>query len=178
MPARKRAAAEVDSAPNRRRSGRISSTPKKSKYFEGSDDEASGAEDGVPPRKRGRPPKKLKNEESEEQYVDEDDEDDEAEVEEEDEDEDDDDEGVRKVVIKPLEQMRDTGGVDYEDQKVHKNSLLFLKDLKANNRREWLKCECLRKTLLLASNLRPLQHMTTNIDGQSRIGILSSKPLQ
>lgn len=140
MPARKRSAAEVDSAPSRRRSGRISSTPKKSKYFEDSDDEALQAKINTGPRKRGRPSKNLKKEESEDQYV-EDEEDGEAEVEEEEDDDDDDDEGVRKVIIKPLEQMRDTGGVEYEDHKVHKNSMLFLRDLKANNEREWLKCK-------------------------------------
>lgn len=35
--------------------------------------------------------------------------------------------------------LRDTDGVDYEDTKIHKNTFLFLEDLKANNRREWLK---------------------------------------
>lgn len=37
-------------------------------------------------------------------------------------------------------QLRDTDGVDYEDTRIHKNTFLFLKDLKANNRRNWLKC--------------------------------------
>ncbi|KAK5987905.1 hypothetical protein PT974_12041 [Cladobotryum mycophilum] len=57
----------------------------------------------------------------------------------EEDDDDDDDEGVRKVEIIPLEKMRDDGGVEYEDDKLHKNTLLFLRDLKANNKRPWLK---------------------------------------
>lgn len=63
--------------------------------------------------------------------------------EDEDEDEDDDegDDAPRRVEIIPLEKMRDTGGVEYEDHKIHRNTLLFLKDLKANNKRSWLKCE-------------------------------------
>ncbi|OTA95606.1 hypothetical protein M434DRAFT_196467 [Hypoxylon sp. CO27-5] len=36
-------------------------------------------------------------------------------------------------------QLRDTDGVDYEDTRLHKNTLLFLKDLRANNKRSWLK---------------------------------------
>ncbi|KAI0836387.1 hypothetical protein F5Y06DRAFT_274059 [Hypoxylon sp. FL0890] len=57
---------------------------------------------------------------------------------EEDDDEDDDDEDNRITFI-PAIQLRDTDGVDYEDTRLHKNTLLFLKDLKANNERRWLK---------------------------------------
>lgn len=57
---------------------------------------------------------------------------------EEDEDDDDDDEDNRITFI-PAVQLRDTGGVDYEDTRLHKNTLLFLKDLRANNKRSWLK---------------------------------------
>ncbi|OTA98250.1 hypothetical protein M426DRAFT_326136 [Hypoxylon sp. CI-4A] len=39
----------------------------------------------------------------------------------------------------PSVELRDDGGVEYEDTRVHKNTLLFLKDLKANNKRNWLK---------------------------------------
>ncbi|KAI1208255.1 uncharacterized protein F4807DRAFT_432193 [Annulohypoxylon truncatum] len=35
--------------------------------------------------------------------------------------------------------MRDLDGIDYEDERLHKNTFLFLKDLKANNNRKWLK---------------------------------------
>ncbi|RKK19923.1 hypothetical protein BFJ66_g14377 [Fusarium oxysporum f. sp. cepae] len=43
------------------------------------------------------------------------------------------------VTIIPLEKMRDDGGIEYADFKIHPNSLLFLKDLKGNNNRAWLK---------------------------------------
>ncbi|RYP50383.1 hypothetical protein DL768_004058 [Monosporascus sp. mg162] len=56
---------------------------------------------------------------------------------------DDDDEGSEdedgRVTFIPLPQLRDTGGVDYEDARLHPNTLLFLRDLKANNKRSWLK---------------------------------------
>ncbi|KAI0459144.1 hypothetical protein F5B21DRAFT_457355 [Xylaria acuta] len=44
-----------------------------------------------------------------------------------------------KVTFIPLPKLRDTNGVEYEDTKVHPNTLLFLGDLKANNKRSWLK---------------------------------------
>ncbi|KAH7020956.1 uncharacterized protein B0I36DRAFT_367426 [Microdochium trichocladiopsis] len=56
----------------------------------------------------------------------------------EDEDEDEDDEESRVTFI-PLPKLRDTGGIDYEPERIHPNTLLFLKDLKANNKRSWLK---------------------------------------
>jgi hypothetical protein len=43
------------------------------------------------------------------------------------------------VTIVPLEKMRDDGGIAYVAFKIHPNSLLFLKDLKVNNNRAWLK---------------------------------------
>ncbi|KAK2024044.1 hypothetical protein LX32DRAFT_643997 [Colletotrichum zoysiae] len=182
MPARKRRAtsppAEVEDEP-RRRSRRISSTPRKSKYFDASDeddefdgdakfkDEADEPESEVdddddeevePPKKRGRGRpkgqaakpkakpqpkaakakvvKEHKAEEAEDNYQDEQpDEDDD----EDDDDEGDDFEGERRVTIIPLEKLRPLGGVDYSDETVHKNTLLFLKDLKAHNQRSWLK---------------------------------------
>ena len=62
----------------------------------------------------------------------------EEEEEEEDKEEDDEDQPP-KVTIIPFVKMRDDGGVEYGDDKIHHNTLLFLKDLKANNRRPWLK---------------------------------------
>lgn len=166
MAARKRSAAEVDPGQGRRRSGRISSTPQKSKYFQESESE-DREDDAPPPRKRGRPSKAAapavkkkkriekesddedeynEDEKSEEDQDDGDEYNDEKPEEEEDgdddEDEDEDDEDAPpKVRIVPLEKMRDTGGVEYEDNKIHKNTLLFLKDLKVNNKRSWLKCK-------------------------------------
>ncbi|KAI0104461.1 hypothetical protein F4814DRAFT_430841 [Daldinia grandis] len=57
---------------------------------------------------------------------------------EEDSDDDDDDEENRITFI-PAIQLRDTDGVEYEDTRLHKNTFLFLEDLKANNERGWLK---------------------------------------
>lgn len=50
----------------------------------------------------------------------------------------DEDEPPRLTII-PLEQMRAAGGVEYVDFRVHPNSLMFLTDLKNNNKRAWLK---------------------------------------
>lgn len=46
-----------------------------------------------------------------------------------------------KVTFIPLPKLRDDGGIGYEDDRAHPNTLLFLKDLKANNKRSWLKCK-------------------------------------
>jgi hypothetical protein len=40
----------------------------------------------------------------------------------------------------PLPKARDAGDQPYEDSRIHPNTFLFLKDLKANNNRDWLKC--------------------------------------
>ncbi|CAK7240618.1 MAG: hypothetical protein STHCBS139747_002063 [Sporothrix thermara] len=56
-----------------------------------------------------------------------------------DDDSDDDDEGGPRRTFIPHKKLRDLGGVDYSDHTVHPVTMLFLKDLKANNRREWLK---------------------------------------
>ncbi|PNP47388.1 hypothetical protein TGAMA5MH_01205 [Trichoderma gamsii] len=105
-------------------------------------DEDSEEEVEVQPKKkpRGRPPKKAKEESDEDQYhTPNEDEDDKDNNDDDEDDDDDDDDGPRKVTIIPLEKLRDTGGVPYEDHYVHKNTMLFLKDLKANNKRPWLK---------------------------------------
>ncbi|RYP30699.1 hypothetical protein DL767_006115 [Monosporascus sp. MG133] len=118
-------------------------------YESGGDDEDEGDEDDdelppeAPPNKkrRGRPPKQQQAEKKQKtnrqgskasaaktkrQETDEDD------------DEGSEDEDGRVTFI-PLPQLRDTGGVDYEDARLHPNTLLFLRDLKANNKRSWLK---------------------------------------
>lgn len=168
MPPRKRkapvAAPETPVAPAGRRSTRISSSGKKSQYFESDfDDESDNMIDDslaeevkatngngkVPGRKRGRPRKnpptsrptptskkaKIEREDDSDEFQEDD-----KDEEEEDDDELDEDEEPR-VTITPLTKMRGTGGVDYEDDKLHPNTLLFLKDLKANNKRSWLKCK-------------------------------------
>ncbi|KAH7013513.1 hypothetical protein EDB80DRAFT_863465 [Ilyonectria destructans] len=137
MPPRKRTADESVAAP--RRSSRRTST--KSQYFDDSDEvnskevEEVEEEDLQPKKKRGRPSKKQtpKKEESEEPYQDE-------EEQQEDDDEDSDDsDAPPKVTFIPLPKLLDHGGIEYEDAKLHPNTVLFLKELKANNRRPWLK---------------------------------------
>ncbi|KAI0019160.1 hypothetical protein F4780DRAFT_460377 [Xylariomycetidae sp. FL0641] len=54
------------------------------------------------------------------------------------EDEDEDEDGPI-ITFEARPQLRDTGGVDYEPTKLHKNTMLFLADLKKNNTRSWLK---------------------------------------
>lgn len=61
--------------------------------------------------------------------------------------------GPGKEVFIELPQARDPGEIPYEDHTIHPNTLLFLKDLKANNDREWLKskrvhCDRLRAHLV------------------------------
>ncbi|KAL8418034.1 hypothetical protein RB594_001589 [Gaeumannomyces avenae] len=55
------------------------------------------------------------------------------------EDDDDDDDAEPRVTFIPHKKLRDTGGVEYADDRVHPNTLLFLGDLRANNKRAWLK---------------------------------------
>ena len=188
----KKAAQPLVSLPSRRRSGRLSATPKKSVYFDDSGD--SEDELAQSKRKRGRPVRKASSspEVSEDQYQESSQQGSEVEEEggEEGEDDDYDSEeeappkkrgrlvksqgtgrqmsngskshgtsnangvGVKeddsdsfdesappKVTIIPLVKLRDTGGVEYEDEKLHNNTMLFLGDLKVNNQRPWLKCK-------------------------------------
>lgn len=165
MAAKKRSAPETPNAPGRRRSTRASSSNQKSRYFESDSDDADDADElGDGPadelnvssgKKRGRPAKKptatrrktigkrAKIEHSDDDDDDTDDFKEDVEDKEDEDDDDDDDDSnedrMPQVTIIPLIKMRDTGGVDYEDDRLHKNTLLFLKDLKANNVRDWLK---------------------------------------
>ncbi|CAN8097661.1 unnamed protein product [Discula destructiva] len=145
----------------RRRSGRISSSRTKSQYFEAysnddDDDELIGspykrASTGSLGKKRSRPHKtpaptstsrrkKAKIESDDGNGDDYADENSDARFGEEEADEDEDDEDAPpRVTITPLIKLRETGGVPYQDDRLHKNTLLFLKDLKANNQRTWLK---------------------------------------
>ncbi|OJD14833.1 hypothetical protein AJ78_04863 [Emergomyces pasteurianus Ep9510] len=47
--------------------------------------------------------------------------------------------GPGKEVFIKLPKAREAGDTPYEDNTIHPNTMLFLKDLKANNQREWLK---------------------------------------
>jgi hypothetical protein len=49
--------------------------------------------------------------------------------------------GTQIVIKKP--KPRTPGKTPYSDITIHPNTMLFLKDLKANNDREWLKSKCL-----------------------------------
>ncbi|KAK8031031.1 hypothetical protein PG990_000765 [Apiospora arundinis] len=98
--------------------------------------------DAPPPRKRGRPSKAAATPKatpkaaskgrakaaaaSEDEDLDDDDDDDEFDEE-------------NRVTFEPLPQLRDDGGIEYEDTRIHPNTMAFLKDLKANNKRSWLK---------------------------------------
>ncbi|KAK4162862.1 hypothetical protein QBC43DRAFT_240146 [Cladorrhinum sp. PSN259] len=163
MVGRKRKSAPVASEPatpevaasSRRRSGRVSSTGKTSKYFEEPelDSDSSdyiGPRTRPPPKKsspqkngKGRPSKKAKVEETSSN----DDDDDEfkdasievGEDDDEDEDEDEDEDAPPKVTFIPAIKLRDEGGIPYSDDRMHPNTLAFLRDLKANNKRTWLK---------------------------------------
>lgn len=153
---------------SRRRSGRLSASGQKSKYFEAESDggetldselDEKTQNNSVPvKRKRGRPSKKdgdadrpngkkarlqaAKDEEDDEAdgYIDEGSDEKNGNDNDDDEDDELDEDAPPRVTIIPHKKMRDTGGVAYEDEKLHHNTLLFLKDLKANNKRSWLKC--------------------------------------
>lgn len=64
--------------------------------------------------------------------------------------------GQQIVIKKP--KARPAGKVPYSDDTIHPNTLLFLKDLKGNNNREWLKSEF---PVLPRSSLQCLQSATT-----------------
>jgi len=128
---------------SRRRSQRSSSTKKKSRYFEAD----SESEVEAPPKKvkrqsvGGRKAKQAKQkvvseDGDEDNYQDEPAEDDDVKESESEVDED----APPKVTFIPIPKLRDTGGVDYVDDQLHQNTLDFLADLKANNKRAWLKC--------------------------------------
>lgn len=62
----------------------------------------------------------------------------------------------RVVTIIPHETLRPINGVEYSDYKIHKNTLLYLMDLRANNRRSWFKRKYKRSKLKdLTNSIRP-----------------------
>lgn len=165
MPAQKRRAPATPEAPlsssSRRRSTRISSTGKKSQYFEGGNDSDTTEEDELSTpqstndvknknkkakitkngRPRGRPAKKAAESEDDTAHAKKEEEDGDDDQEYDDDNDDLDEDEKPRVTFTPHVKMRDTGGVPYQDDRLHKNTLLFLKDLKANNKRTWLKCK-------------------------------------
>jgi hypothetical protein len=152
MPARKRqsaaapeeSAASPDAPATRRRSLRVSSSGQKSKYFEAESESEGRNEEKTPKRGRGRgrPAKKAKVEsESDEDGDDYKEEAEDVKPDAEATDDEFDEDAPPKVTFIPLPQLRDTGGVEYADDRLHPNTLAFLADLKANNKRTWLKCK-------------------------------------
>ncbi|KAK4126855.1 hypothetical protein N657DRAFT_640716 [Parathielavia appendiculata] len=144
MPGRKRksAPAAPEAPPSRRRSRRISESGEKSSYFKA--DSPSETDGNVTaPRKasgRGRPSKKSKAEtESDANEGDYNDENEAVEKPNQGSDDEFDEDAPPKVTVIPLPKLRDTGGIEYADDRLHPNTLAFLKDLKANNKRTWLK---------------------------------------
>ncbi|KAK4145189.1 uncharacterized protein C8A04DRAFT_35914 [Dichotomopilus funicola] len=134
----------TDTGGGRRRSLRVSSSAQKSQYFDADSESEADAGDEVVSKKsrgKGRPAKKAKVEvESEGDDGDDyQDEPQDAEPEDEDEDDDSDDDAPPQVTFIPLPKLRDTGGIEYADDRLHPNTLAFLRDLKANNKRSWLK---------------------------------------
>ncbi|KAK3303242.1 uncharacterized protein B0T15DRAFT_539612 [Chaetomium strumarium] len=142
-------AEETEGRLARRRSLRVSSSGQKSKYF-GTDSDSDTTEDEPrlkQGRGRGRPAKKTKVKVKQPEAESDGDEDEyreeqahEAEPNAEDSDDDEVDENAPpKVTFVPLPKLRDTGGIEYADDRLHPNTLAFLQDLKANNKRSWLK---------------------------------------
>jgi hypothetical protein len=158
MPGRKRKSvpATPEAPPSRRRSTRISLSGQKSKYFEAdSDSEADRNEPTAKKaRGRGRPPKKVKVEaESDDNGDDYKDEEQAVEQQDEASDDDFDEDAPPKVTFIPLPKLRDTGGIEYADDRLHPNTLAFLRDLKANNKRSWLKCKPSSSPVIFLSRL-------------------------
>lgn len=74
-----------------------------------------------------------------------------------------------KVTFIPLPKMRDTGGIEYADDRLHPNTLAFLSDLKANNKRTWLKGTRIPPSLLPIPTNKP-QPTTKNTAAPSKTG--------
>lgn len=156
MAPKRKAPATPEATASARRSTRISSSGKKSRYFE---DESADAESDAEyttkkpsartdrtkktPGSHGKPgsAKRKRAETEDEDDGAYNDEDQPTPEDASDEEEDSFDESAPpKIIYIPLPKLRDTGGIPYEDSRLHKNTMLFLKDLKANNQRSWLKC--------------------------------------
>ena len=149
MAARKRKASETPlPAASRRRSQRLSSSSKTSRYFEDSSDSGSARAERAAsgnkrtPKSRGRTSGGRRGKEASSDEDDAFDAEDAQNADEEDDEDDFDEDLPPKVTFVPLPKMRDTGDVEYEADRLHENTLLFLKDLRAHNNRAWLKCAC------------------------------------
>lgn len=153
-PRRKSGSAAAPATPeapaSRRRSQRVSTSAQKSKYFEpDSESEPETSEPVSKKRGRGAPAataKKAKKARlappdapSDDDGDDYQDEPEDAQQAADESDEEFDEDAPPKVTFIPLPKLRDTGGIEYADDRLHPNTLAFLRDLKANNKRSWLK---------------------------------------
>lgn len=149
----KRKAPQTPETASARRSTRISSSAKKSRYFEDesadeqSEEEYTTSKTSTKSKTKTKAvakstPNKRKKVESDDESDDVYNDEEEASPEDvaDEEEESFDESAPPKITYIPLPKLRDTGGVPYEDSRLHKNTMLFLKDLKANNQRTWLKC--------------------------------------
>ncbi|KAK0668479.1 hypothetical protein QBC41DRAFT_276857 [Cercophora samala] len=124
---------EAVSTPSRQRPQRAaSSAAKTSKYFDPSPSHSESDDPITKPtpakkRGRGRPPKKPKLSKPESEDDDDDD-----------DNNDDSDSPPKEVTFTPLPPLRPPGSTPYRPHTLHPNTLLFLSDLQANNKRAWL----------------------------------------
>lgn len=51
------------------------------------------------------------------------------------------DDPPRKITVIPYKELRPLDGIEYSDTRVHRNTLLYLNDLRTNNNRAWFKSE-------------------------------------
>lgn len=139
MPSRKRAASSSLQYPRRPR--RISHIPRKlnavaciddeNALLDGTDENAFYSTDDDY-RSEEEDPESEKDDEEEISAS-------EKDIKEEEEDTDEEEDKKRVVTIIPHEMLRPLDGVEYADHKIHKNTLLYLEDLRVNNRRSWFK---------------------------------------
>lgn len=148
MPPKRKAPAAPDIGETRR-STRLSSSRKKSKYFHESDESADELSEEEPvitkpkakakakkrPDSRRKPAKKSRKLELDDKGQEENGE---AVDEAPDNEDEEDSDAPPKTTFIPIK-LRDEGSVAYADDRLHENTMLFLADLKKNNRRSWLK---------------------------------------
>ncbi|KAK4172495.1 hypothetical protein QBC36DRAFT_390368 [Triangularia setosa] len=151
-PKRKSAPAAVEepvstpsSFPRRRSQRAAASSAKTSKYFDPSPEESESDFTTTTPKRRGRgrPPKKARiepeSEQDDDDFKDDPNNNQDNDASEGKEEDASDDEEPPKITFIPLPQLRPENGTPYLPHTLHPNTLLFLADLKANNKRAWLK---------------------------------------
>ena len=66
--------------------------------------------------------------------------------------------GTQLIIKKP--KAREAGDTPYADETIHPNTMLFLKDLAANNDRQWLKCKSIHLIVCLCGGTAHLQRLS------------------